>query len=191
MKAVGIGADLRRDPARQPHQGRRQGLSEPEHPLEAREGDLYTLPLAALVGPLGHQGDPAFGQGVPQRFASVGQVPQEPSREIFCEVRLVDEFLRQAHFCHVGGGELVGDGHPVRRAQEVQLHPVDAERTPPHPPRSRETRGLSDLARMQRGQQGGVDQKGFRIAYQLADDLPAQGLQKAPGFLTLRCKEEG
>jgi hypothetical protein len=33
---------------------------------------------------------------------------------------------------------------------------------------------------MQRGEQGGVDQKGFRIAYQLAEDLPAQGLQKAP-----------
>src|SRR5829696_7807311 len=115
------------------------------------------------------------------RFASVGEVPQEPPREMVREVRLVDEFLRQAHyFCHVGGGELVRDGHPVGRTQEVQLHPVDAERTTPNPPRSRQTGGLGDLAGMQRGQQRGVDQEGFRIAYQLADDLPPEGLQKAP-----------
>lgn len=33
---------------------------------------------------------------------------------------------------------------------------------------------------MQRAEQSGVDQKGLRIAHQLADDLPPEGLQKAP-----------
>jgi hypothetical protein len=61
LKAVGVGADLRRDPAREPHQRRRQRPIQPERSLEARKGDLYALPLAVLVGPLGHQRDPALG----------------------------------------------------------------------------------------------------------------------------------
>jgi|SRR5215212_5916700 len=70
----------------------------------------------------------------------------------------------------------VGDGHPVCSTDEVQLHPVDVERTPPHPVRSRKTCGLSDLPGVKRAKQGGVDQKGLRGAHQLEDDLPSQEL---------------
>ena len=101
LKAVGVGADLRRDPAREPHQRRRQRPIQPERSLEARKGDLYALPLAVLAGPLGHQRDPQLGQGVPQRFASVGEVPEEPAGKIVPEVRLGKQLLRQAHLCHV------------------------------------------------------------------------------------------
>ena len=129
-KSVGVGFYLRSDPGHQPHQGRRQRLPEPEHPLEARKSDLYALPPTVLVGPLGYQRDPAFGQGMRQRFTSVGEVPKEAPREIVWQVCFGKQFLRQAYLRHVGRGELVGDGHPVRRAGEVQLHPVDAEGTP-------------------------------------------------------------
>ena len=81
-KSVGVGFYLRSDPGHQPHQGRRQRLPEPEHPLEARKSDLYALPPTVLVGPLGYQRDPAFGQGMRQRFTSVGEVPKEAPREI-------------------------------------------------------------------------------------------------------------
>lgn len=176
MKAVSVGCYLRRDPGRQPHQGRRQRPTETEHPLETRKGDLYTLPLAVLVGPLCHQRDPAFGQGMTQRFAPVGEVPEEPAGEIVLKVRLGEQFLRQAYLRHVCRRKLVGERHPVRRAEQMQLYPVYAEGTSPDPCRSRETRGLSDLPGMQRGKQGGVDQQGLRIAYQLGNYLLAQGL---------------
>ena len=86
VKAVGVGCYLRSDPGRQSHQGRRKRLPEPEYPLETRKSDLYALPCAVLVGPLGHHRDPAFGQGMTQRFASVGEVPEEPAGDIVSQV---------------------------------------------------------------------------------------------------------
>jgi hypothetical protein len=121
-----------------------------------------------------------------QRFASVGEVPEESAGEIVSEVRFGEQYLCQAYLRHVGRGELVGDGHPVRRAQQMQLYAVDAEGTPPDPRRSRETRRLRDLAGVQRSKQSRVDQQCLRIAYQLANDLPRKGSRKRLSFLTRR-----
>ena len=47
QKSVGIGRYLRRDSRRQASEYGGQSLPEPEHALEARQGNLYVLPYAA------------------------------------------------------------------------------------------------------------------------------------------------
>jgi hypothetical protein len=80
---------------------------------------FITRSKAVLVGPLGHQADPTFGQRSPQGFASVSEiVSEELAGEIVSEVRLGEQFLRQAHLRDVGGGELVGEGDAVGGADE-------------------------------------------------------------------------
>jgi len=66
QKSVGVSADLSRDPGDQPDEGGGQSLAQAEHPLEAREGDLYLLPHPAPLGSLGCQEDANLGQGLPQ-----------------------------------------------------------------------------------------------------------------------------
>jgi hypothetical protein len=165
VEAVGVGRDLRRYPRRQPHQGGRQRPAEPEHTRLRLERAI------SLWAASGHAGRPSRSpersRTRPRRGPALRSGRQDPPRacgpagEIVPQVRLGEQFLPQAYLGHVGRGELVGDGHPVCRAQKVQLHPVDAKGTPPNPPRSRETGGLGDLPRVQRGKQGGVDQQGL------------------------------
>jgi hypothetical protein len=105
---------------------------------------------------------PTPARGLPQILASVGQeISQELPRHFLSQSRLADEFLGQEDVCDVGGGEFVGDGDAVGDAQEVQLNPIDAEGTPPHPRGSIETRRQSNLARMQYFKQGGVYEQGL------------------------------
>src|SRR5215210_125032 len=181
QERVGVGCYLRRDPGCQPYQRGGQRLAQAKDPLEARDGDLYVLPgPVAPFRALGSQEDANLRQGLPQILASVGQVSQEPPRHFASQSRLGNEFLSQANVCDVGGGEFVGDGDAAGGAEEVQLNSVDAERTPPHPRGSIETRRLRNLARMQDFEQGGVYEQGLRIAHQFGEDLAAQGLQIAP-----------
>ncbi len=81
QQGVGVGADLRRDPGGQPHERGGQSLAQTKDPLEARKSDLYVLPRSAPpLRSLGGQKDANLGQGLPQIFASVGQISQEPPR---------------------------------------------------------------------------------------------------------------
>src|SRR5215208_2780487 len=181
QERVGVGRYLRRDPGGQPHQRGGQRLAQAEDPLEAGDGDLYVLPRpVAPFRVLGGQEDADLRQGLPQILTPVGQVSQELPRHFLSQSRLVDEFLGQGDVRHVCGGELVGDGNTVGGAQEVQLDPVDAEASPAYPPSPVETRRPGNLARMQDFQQGRVHKQGLRFAHQLGNDLPSEGLQKAP-----------
>src|SRR4051812_41874803 len=75
VEAISVDLNLCRDPGGEPY----QRLPEAEHPLEARKADLHLLPLAGLVGPLGHQQDPVLSQGVLRRFAALGVVAKQPA----------------------------------------------------------------------------------------------------------------
>src|SRR5829696_2344224 len=59
----------------------------------------------------------------------------------------------------------------------MQLHAVDAEGTPPYPRGSHKARRLPNLTRMEDFEQRRVHKQGFRLAHQLGEDLPPQGLQ--------------
>ncbi len=129
-------------------------------------------------------------------LAPVGQeVPEEPA----CEAILLPEargsgeqFLGQPDLGDVGGGELVGEGHPVRGAQQVQLHAVDREGAPPHPRGSLEARRLPDLARVQHLQQRRIDDQGLRFADEFSGRIALRrGSRKRLSFLTRRLNEEG
>src|SRR5215213_228659 len=181
QERVGVGRYLRRDPGGQPHQRGGQRLAQAEDPLEAGDGDLYVLPRpVAPFRALGSQEDADLRQGLSQIFASVGQVSQERPRHFLSQSRLGEEFLGQGDVRDVGGGEFVGDGDTVGGAQEVQLYPVDRKGTPAYPPGPFETRRLGNLARMQDFEQGRVHKQGLRFAHQFGNDLPPEGLQKAP-----------
>src|SRR5215203_7222340 len=83
QKSVGVGRYLRRDSRRQASERGGQSFPEPEHTLEARQGDLYPLPDPALpFSPLGHQQYPDLGQKVLQRLASVGEVSENLAGEL-------------------------------------------------------------------------------------------------------------
>src|SRR5918994_75876 len=184
QESVGVGRYLGRYPGGKPHEGGGQSLAQTEDPLEARKSDLYVLPRSAPpLGSLGGQEDAYLGQGLPQILTSVGQISQQPPRYPLSQSSLVDEFLSQGDVRYVGRGQLVRDGHPVGRTDEVQLHPVDAETSPPHPRRSRKARALSNLARMDNFQQRRVHKQGLRLAYQPGEDLPPQRLEVAPELL--------
>ena len=62
----------------------------------------------------------------------------------------------------------------------MQLHPVDREGAPPYPRGSRKARRLRNLPRMENFQERRVYKQGFRLAYQLREDLPPQRFQEAP-----------
>src|SRR5918997_3617864 len=96
VETIGVGADLRRDPGDQPHEGSCQRLPETELALEARQRYLHLLPLAALPEAFGHQQDARLGQSFLQRLASIGQVPKESAREVLLESRSSKQFLGQA-----------------------------------------------------------------------------------------------
>src|SRR5918997_1877619 len=89
QQSVGVGRYLRRDSRRQASERGGQGLPEPEHALEARQGDLYVLPYA---GPppraLSDQQDVALDQRLLQLPASVGQVPEQFPGEPVSQTRL-------------------------------------------------------------------------------------------------------
>src|SRR5215207_690704 len=108
---------------------------------------------------------------------------QEPPRHPLPQSRLVDELLGQGDVRDVGCGELVRDGHPVGRTKQVQLHPIDAEGTPPYPRGSRKARRLPDLTRMENFEQRRINEQGLRLTYELGEDLPPQRLQVAPELL--------
>jgi hypothetical protein len=188
-EGVGVGRYLGRDPGRQPNRGARQRRAQAEYPLQAGDGDLHSLPHPAPpLGWLRHQEDVHLGQGLQgllRPHASVGKVPQEPPRYSISQGRLLDELRGQGDIGHVGRGEFVAQRDPIGGADEVQLHPVDAERTPPHPRRSRETRALRDLPGVQNREQSRVDQQRLRVADHLGEDVTAQGLQKAQNFARL------
>src|SRR5215210_2914058 len=181
QQGVGVGADLRRDPGGQPHEGLRQRLPQTKDSLQARKADLYSLsePTPPL-GWFGTQEDAYLGQSLPQFLAPVGQVAQESASYPLCQLRLVDEFFGQSDVCDVCGGELVGERDPIGGADEVQLHPVDAERTPPHPCRPTETRTLRSLPGVQHRKQRRVHEHRLWVPDHLGEDLPPQRFQKAP-----------
>src|SRR5919199_5674358 len=73
QKSVGVGRYLRRDPCRQASERGGQGLPDPEHALEARQGDLHVLPYAGSPPrALSDQQDAALDQRVLQLPAPVG-----------------------------------------------------------------------------------------------------------------------
>jgi hypothetical protein len=179
VAAVSVGTDLRHDPARQPYQGLGQSAFDPEDPLESGERYLRLLPHSVLAGALGHQRDSYSRQSLTQLLALVGQVSEESPRQIFPEVRTTNQFTNQSDFRYVGRAQFVGDGHAVGGAQQMQLHPIDGEGTPPYPRCSVEACRLIDLARMQYLQKRRVYEEGFGLSDQLGQDLLAQGLKEA------------
>src|SRR5215208_4313419 len=106
---------------------------------------------------------------LPQPLASVGQVPQEPPRYSIPHSRLGEELLGQGDVGDVGGGEFVGERNPIGATDELQLHPVDAERSPPNPCGAYKARRLVDLARMKDTKQRRVDEQGLWLSHQFAE----------------------
>src|SRR5215208_3856957 len=183
QQSVGVGADLGRDPNRQSYQRGSQRLSQTENPLQAGESYLYVLPHSAPpLGWLGGQKDPHLGQLFPQLFAAVGEISEHSTGHLLSQFRLGQQLLGQRDIRYVCRRKLVGDGNPISSAQQVQLHAVDQERTPPYPCSSRRSippaRGLRNLARMQNFQQSRVYEQGLGISHQFGKDLPPQGFQK-------------
>src|SRR5215213_5402430 len=185
VKAVSVGRQLRRDPDRQPHERLRQRLSQPEGTFEVREAHYFDL-LAhrrAAARALRREEDARLGQPPPERLASVGEVAEEPPRHAsLLEVRLPEKFFDEEHLGRVGGAQLlVGEGNPVGRAQEVQLHPVDGERPPPAPRRALEARDrLFYLPGMQHAEQRPIGYERLGISGQLLQELAPQGFEEAP-----------
>jgi hypothetical protein len=114
QERVGVGADLGRDPEfRQSHQSGGQRLAETENPFQAGESDLYALPHPAPpLGRLGRQKDAHLGQGFPQFFAALGEIPEHRAGHLLPQSRLGQQLFGQADVRDIGRGELVGDGHP-------------------------------------------------------------------------------
>ena len=147
VEGIGVGADLGCNSGGQAGEGGGQGLAQTEAPLEARKGNLDLLPYPTpplarsparspprpLLAP-----DPRCGRRGPQR---------ELAHEIFVQVRLDQEFFDQGEIRHVSGGKFVAHRHPVGSANQVQLDPVDAKRSPPHPRGSAKSRALRNLSR--------------------------------------------
>src|SRR5215208_2831379 len=112
------------------------------------------------------------------RFGRPG--PQEPPRYSIPQSRLGEKLLGQGDVGDVGRGEVVGERDPIGGADEVLLHPVDAEGPPPHPRRPGEARALRDLPGVQNRKQSRVDEQRLRVADHLVEDVPPQGFQKTP-----------
>src|SRR5215213_1078047 len=134
QQSVGVGADLGRDPNCQSYQRGSQRLSQTENPLQAGESDLYVLPHSVPpLGWLGGQKDANLGQLFPQLFAAVGKISKHSTGHFLSQFRFSQQLTAQGDIRYVCRCKLVGDGHPVSSTQQVQLHPVDRERTPPYP----------------------------------------------------------
>src|SRR5215210_1231524 len=163
QERVGVGCDLRRDPPRQSYEGRRQRFAQAKDSLEARESYLDALPYSgSTLCPLGSQEDACFGQLLAQILAAVSEVCQEPPRYPVSQLLCIgQELFRELDIDDVGGGEFVGERNAVGRAQQMQLHPVDAESSPPHPRRTIEARSLRNLARVDDRKERRIDAQGF------------------------------
>src|SRR5215213_11828785 len=163
QERVSVGCDLRRDPPRQSYEGRRQRFAQAKDSLEARESYLDALPYSgSTLCPLGSQEDACFGQLLAQILAVVSEVCQEPPRYPVSQLLCIgQELFRKLDIGDVGGGEFVGERNAVGRAQQMQLYPVDAESSPPHPCRTIEARSLRNLARVDDRKERRIDEQGF------------------------------
>ncbi len=135
QESVGVGRYLRRDPGSQPDERGGQSLAQTKDSLKTRKSDLSMCCLTPRrsARSVAREGcPPRPGPPSAPRCCRLG-LCQEPPRDPVSQIRLGDEFLRQADVRDIGGGQLVGDGHPVGRAQQVQLHTIDAEGAPPYP----------------------------------------------------------
>jgi hypothetical protein len=113
-KGEGVGRYLGCDPGGQPYQSGRQRLTQAKYPLQAGDGDFYSLPEPTpSPGWLGTQEDAHLGQSLPQFLAPVGQVSQEFASYPLSQLRLGDEVLGQADVGDVCRGELVGERNPI------------------------------------------------------------------------------
>jgi hypothetical protein len=181
VQAVGVSADLGRDPARQPHQGSRQRPIHPEGALERREAHLRLLPHGGTtLRPFGRQQDAALRECLLQRPGAVGEVPEEPARTVTppslpssksSSTRSTSDVL--------AGVSSLGEGNPVGRADEVQLYPVEGERTPPHPRATVEPGRLGDLPGMQDRQERRIHHQRLRVTDELGHHDPSQRLQES------------
>src|SRR5829696_9202329 len=180
VEPIGVGCYLCHDPGRKPYQGLGKRAFDPEDPLENGERYLCLLPHSVLAGALCNQRDSGASQRLTQLFASVGQVAKQPPGRSFPEPCTTEQFAGQSDLREVGRGQLVGEGHTVGRAQEVKLHSVEGERSPPNPCCSLKPSRLLYLARMQYLKERGVYKEGLGLSDQLGDDLFPQGLKEAP-----------
>src|SRR5215207_7808340 len=180
VEPIGVGCYLCHDPGRKPYQSLGKRAFDPEDPLENGERYLCLLPHSVLAGALCNQRDSGASQRLTQLFASVGQVAKQPPGRSFPELCTTEQFAGQSDLREVGRGQLVGEGHTVGRAQEVKLHSVEGERSPPNPCCSLKPSRLLYLARMQYLKERGVYKEGLGLSDQLGDDLFPQGLKEAP-----------
>ncbi len=66
-------------------------------------------------------------------FTAVGEVSKHSAGHLLSQFGLVQQLLGQADIRYVCRRELVGDGHPVGGQQQMELHAVDREGSPPYP----------------------------------------------------------
>src|SRR5215204_1417094 len=182
VEPVGIGGDLRRDPGGQPSERLGQRALHPEDALEGSEAYLHLLAdWWATVRLLGGRRNIDIRKLICELCAAVCQISQEPTGDdALIETCSGQKLPHQEHIRDVGGCKLVGDGHAVGRADEVQLHPVESERSPPNPRSSLETRRLGNLTRVQYFQERRVYEEGLGLSDQLGQHCAAQGFQKTP-----------
>src|SRR5918997_5518236 len=122
VEAVGVGGYLRRYPGSEPYQRLRQRSAETESSLEGRKADLHLLPRSRTpLRPFGYQHDAAVGEDLFEHLGAVGEIPAELAHRFAPEPGLIEQFLHQEHVRGAGGGELIGEGHAVGGADEVQL----------------------------------------------------------------------
>src|SRR5215208_1435286 len=190
VEAVGVGGYLRRNPGDQPRKRLGQRPIHPEDALESREAHLHLLAdRRAPICLLGSQHHIANGQFLSECPAAIRQIPKEPPGDaVLPKSGLRQKLAHQEYVCGLCGGQLVGEGHAVGSTQQVQLHPVEGERSPLYPSRSLKTRRrLSDLARVQHLKKRRVDDEGLRIADQLGKNLWASRRKDRSLSMPLSC----
>jgi hypothetical protein len=126
QERVGVGADLRRDPASQPDERPRQSFAQAEDPLETRKKAISIrclTPPGRLCACSLWSRIPTSEEGLLEIFAAVGEVPKKAPRHTVSESRLLEEFFGESELRDVvGGRELVGDRYPVGSStDEVEL----------------------------------------------------------------------
>src|SRR5215213_6043363 len=194
VEAVGVGSHLRRDPGDQPRKRLGQRPIHPEDALEGREAHLHLLAdWRAPVCLLGSQQHPAPGQFLSECPAAVGQIPKEPPGDAgLLKSGLRQKLAHQEHVCGVCGGQLVGEGHAVGSTQQVQLHPVEGERSPLYPFRSLKTRRR--LPHLRGCKTSRSVESTVRVSGSPTNSgrtSRRKGSKKRLSFFTRRCKEEG
>jgi hypothetical protein len=85
--------------------------------LEMADLDLLPDPRSSRTGFAANQRDPRLSQLLLELLTPVGQVPKQLAGYLAPEVRLGQELFGKGEIRHVGGGELVRDGHTVLVAQ--------------------------------------------------------------------------